>query len=52
MPLSGVNSQQTSLHIGQAVVDSTSGEVDERNFDALLGWKEALGYQLKSNGRW
>jgi hypothetical protein len=34
LPLSGVTTQQTSLHIGQAVVDSTSGEVDERNFDA------------------
>ena len=52
LPLSGVNNHQTSLHIGQAVVDSKSEDVDERNFDAQLGWKEALGYQLKSNGRW
>ena len=32
------------LHIGQAVVDGTSGEVDKRNFDPLIGWKEALGF--------
>ena len=39
------------LHIGQVVVDSTSKDVDERNFDALVGWKEALGFQLRSSGR-
>ena len=33
-----------SLHIGQAVVDGTSGEVDERNFDPNLGWREILGF--------
>jgi hypothetical protein len=34
------------------VVDASKGEVDDRNFDAALGWKEALGYQTKSNAKW
>jgi hypothetical protein len=30
--------------VGQVVVDGSTGEVDPRNFDPLLGWREALGY--------
>jgi hypothetical protein len=34
------------------VVDGSTGEVDSRNFDPELGWREALGYQLPQNARW
>lgn len=44
--------QSNQLHIGQAIVDGTSEEVDPRNFDQDLGWKEALGFQLTSSARW
>jgi len=37
------------LHIGEGIVDASS---DQRNFDAHLGWKESLGFQLRSSGRW
>ena len=33
-------------------MDASKGEVDDRNFDAAVGWKEALGYQTKSNAKW
>ena len=36
--------ENLQLHIGQVVVDGSTGEVDPRNFDPLLGWREALGY--------
>ncbi len=34
------------------MVDGSSGDVDDRNFDQNLGWKEALGFQLRNSGRW
>lgn len=35
------------------MVDPTAGEVDPRNFDVNFGWKEALGFQLRTGGgRW
>jgi hypothetical protein len=43
---------KNQLHIGQAVVDGSSEEVDPRNFDPDLGWKEALGFQLTNSARW
>ncbi len=44
LPLTSTTQQGSTLHIGQVVVDASTGEVDDRNFDASLGWKEALGY--------
>ena len=44
--------QAHKVHVGQVVVDSSSGDVDLRNFDPLVGWKEALGFQLRNSGRW
>lgn len=41
-----------SVQVGQAVVDGKSGDIDPRNFDALLGWKEALSFQLRTTGHW
>lgn len=39
---SGLGANQ--LHIGQAVVDASSADTDPRNFDAELGWKDALSF--------
>jgi Nuclear cap-binding protein subunit 3 len=42
--LSTLSGEKHSVQVGQAVVDGTKGEVDPRNFDPTLGWKEALGF--------
>eukprot|EP00347_Sterkiella_histriomuscorum_P000683 403374902 len=49
--MSSNTDQRTKLIIGEAMVDVQTEGVDPRNFDVNVGWKEAFGFQLKTNGR-